>query len=95
VSKLTGAVVQCDPSSTKIGSACPAVRIEGYQGGNKVVDDVFSVPANSFWQQGWNSYKVDATVSKTLAQCDTVSVGIRNYSLDWNLILDNLSLVPL
>jgi hypothetical protein len=35
------------------------------------------------------------TAENALANVDRVSIGIRGYNLDWNIIVDDISLRPL
>jgi hypothetical protein len=94
VSRSTGAAVACDPLSTTNPSACPTVRLTGYKAGALVVEDTYYTNNLVPWTASmWNDYKVSFTVSTVLADCDRVWIGIRQYNLDWDLVVDDLSLV--
>ena len=96
VSRTTGQGVTCNPSEQRLLFACPPVRIAGWSSGAKEVEQPFFMTNRPNWSATtFNTYEVVFSVDNALANVDRVSIGIRGYNLDWNLIVDDISLRPL
>jgi hypothetical protein len=95
----SGGAASCDPTETgRIATSCPPVRIMGSQcGAATTVDERFYLTDVEKWNastMAWHDYAVKFTVSSDLATCQHVEIGIRSYNLDWDLIVDELSIAP-
>jgi hypothetical protein len=97
ISRATGQGVTCDPLDKRVSFACPPVRIAAWtSSGAKEVDQPFYMSNRPNWSTSTlNTYEVVFTVSTALANADKVSIAIRGYNLDWELIVDNISLRPI
>lgn len=96
VSKTSGQGVTCEPSDqTRFVSACPPVRIFPWTSGAKGEEQAFYMTNSPNWSaNSFNDYEVEFTVNNTLANSDRVSIGIRGYNTDWDVVVDDLSLRP-
>jgi hypothetical protein len=97
ISRTTGQGVTCDHLDKRILFACPPVRIAGWaSSGAKLVEQPFFMTNRPNWSADtFNTYEVVFTVNNALANVDRVSIAIRGYNLDWELIVDDISLRPL
>ena len=90
-----GTPVACDPSSTRLDTGCPPVRVVGHdEDGIRQFEGKFNMNSSGqSWQaESMNAYEVDIPVSSELASCHRVMVSIRTYNLAWDVVVDNLSL---
>ena len=95
VSKTTQKGVTCDASDERVLFGCPPVRILGWISGERGEDQSFYMTNRPSWSaNGYNRYEVEFTVNSVLAKSDQVSVGIRGYNDDWDMYVDDISLVP-
>lgn len=87
------APVACDPFSTRLDRGCPPVRILGHRNGVKLVESRFSMSNRPNWKANeMNEYQAEILVTPTLASCDTIVVSIRTFNLEWDMVVDDLSL---
>jgi len=94
VSSKTGESVGCDPLDTRLDIGCPSIRVSGYELGEKVEDERYYTTRSVWNAEELNDYETFFSVSDALAASDTIIVGIRQYSLDWDIIVDDISVTP-
>jgi hypothetical protein len=94
VSRSSGEPVACDPSEDRVNFACPPVRVAGYQSGEKVEDEPYYTSRSSWTADAFNDYEVEFSVSDVLGASDAVVFAIRTYNLDWDVLVDDISLTP-
>ena len=97
VSAAGGSSVSCDPTETsRIATSCPPVRIVGSNcRAGTTMDELFYLTNVQEWKAStaaWKDYEVAFTVSSDLATCNQVEIGVRSYNVEWDLVVDDLSL---
>jgi hypothetical protein len=95
VHKVTGAGVTCDPADARIVPGCPPIRLAGWNGNSKTTDQKVQMSNRITWAaNAFNPYEAEFTVNSALANADRVAVAIRQYNFDWDLIVDDIALIP-
>lgn len=94
VSRSSGDPVGCDPSDDRVDFACPPILVAGYQSREKVVDERYYTSRSSWVADAFNDYEVEFAVSDALAASDVVEIAIRTYNLDWEVLVDDISVTP-
>jgi hypothetical protein len=94
LSSSTGEPVVCDPASNRLEFACPPIRVVGYQSRVKVEDQRLYTSRSSWVADAFNDYEVEFSVSDALAASDVVEIAFRRYNLDWELLVDDISVTP-
>lgn len=92
----TGAAVTCDPTSASGTTGCPPVRIRGRKDEVTIYDQRQYSDLDFVWVANeLNPYrKNEFVVDGYLADADTVTVYIRNYNIDWDIVVDDVSIAP-
>jgi len=81
----------CDASTTSLNQGCPPVRLAGWRDGMKTMESRIDVQSGDGWSPDrFNRFEFSFVVTSTLAVCDRVSIGIRGYSTDWELLVENI-----
>jgi hypothetical protein len=90
----TGLGIACQPAETGISKACPPIRITGWNGTIILVDKILFMTNRLVWSpNAYNAYAADFAVDSILASCDRIAIGIRQYNLDWDLLIDDVSVM--
>jgi hypothetical protein len=96
VRKGTTNGASCDPSDTNFNRGCPPIRIAGWQNGSKVFDEKYWMTNRPNWStSGFNNFVTEFTVPTLLASCDRVAFAFRSFNFDWDLVVDDVSIVPI
>ena len=95
VSELSGKGVSCDPNSTRVSSACPPIFITGFVGGERV-EEMYRMTNKPTWiADAFNTYEIEFFTPIAFSRANVLSIAIRTYNLDWELFMDDISLLPL
>jgi hypothetical protein len=87
--------VTCQPGETAVSKACPPIRIMGWNGRAKVFDKRYFMTNRPTWSaNSYNTYKNEFTVNPILAGCDRVAIAVRQYNLEWDVLIDDISVTP-
>lgn len=90
-----GQGVACEPDQTSVSRGCPPIRVMGWKGNSKVYDKKSFMTNRPTWStSSFNTYKNEFVVDAELADCDRIAIGVRQYNLDWDLVIDDISLTP-
>jgi hypothetical protein len=91
----SGLGVACQPGDRTLSVACPPIRITGWIGSTIVVDRIQYMTNRLVWlPNSYNTYANEFVVDSNLASCDRVAIGIRQYNLDWDVLIDDVSVTP-
>ena len=91
----SGLGVACQPGGLALSVACPPIRITGWIGSTIVVDKIQYMTNRLVWlPNSYNTYANEFVVDSILASCDRVAIGIRQYNLDWDVLIDDVSVTP-
>jgi hypothetical protein len=94
-SKSSGQKVICEPGQTAVLRGCPPIRVMGWNGNAKVYDERTFMDNRPSWSaNSFNTFEAEFEVNDALANCDRVAIAVRQYNLDWDLLIDNISLTP-
>jgi hypothetical protein len=94
VSRSSGNPVSCDPSDNRVDFACPPILVAGFQAGERVEDERYYTSRTSWVADAFNDYEVEFAVSDVLAASNVVVIAIRTYNLDWEVLVDDISVTP-
>lgn len=91
INKVTGQAVACDPFDNSVSSGCPPLRVAGWKGNTKVVDEKYAMTNRPTWAKGaFNNYRTEFTAAAMLADCDRISIGFREFNVNWDVAIDSL-----
>jgi len=97
VNTSTGKGVRCSPTSRSRKDGCPHVTISGAKdGADQFEQRLYTDLTKGRWDADnlnlWRSNKL--IVNEAMADSDSVSIEIRRFNEDWNVILDDFRMIP-
>eukprot|EP00548_Thalassiothrix_antarctica_P009388 CAMPEP_0194161454 /NCGR_PEP_ID=MMETSP0152-20130528/78944_1 /TAXON_ID=1049557 /ORGANISM="Thalassiothrix antarctica, Strain L6-D1" /LENGTH=1489 /DNA_ID=CAMNT_0038871245 /DNA_START=953 /DNA_END=5423 /DNA_ORIENTATION=+ len=93
IARSTGKTVQCQPNEKSLSKGCPPVRVSCWKGNNKVSDHHYFMTNRPSWSlNGYNRYENEFHVNSAPLVCDRVAIAVRQYNIEWDMILLKVSL---